>query len=136
MAGWGEARVEFLALWPEIKKRVEAGETLKRVYEDLLQARRITMCQSAFYNKWKALTTATPKKPPSPSSPKSIRIPKQQKSPSTTIERTGGIRFVTEAPRVASTALDKEFWGDPDTPDSLSPDSNSTPSPSEAKGDA
>jgi hypothetical protein len=124
MQEWGGAKVEFLALWPEIKTQLEAGKPLRRIYSDLSDAGRITMSERAFYtNRRKIAELNTGSRIP-PSPPKTVAFPAQQKSFSTAIERTGGIRFVTEAPRVASKEVEDDNWGPvrgPDNPDAPTP---------------
>lgn len=74
VAKWGTSQVEFRALWPEIKRRQDDGESLNRIYDALHQDGRITMSRSAFYQIKGRMAAAVggavvPRLPPSRPSP-------------------------------------------------------------------
>lgn len=46
---WGQAKVEANALRDEIGKRLDSGQTVKRVYEELREEGRVSMTLRAFY---------------------------------------------------------------------------------------
>lgn len=48
-ARWGQARIEVDALRPEIVARLATGTPIKRVYDDLHEAGRITISAKVFY---------------------------------------------------------------------------------------
>ncbi|GAA0570729.1 hypothetical protein [Caenispirillum bisanense] len=133
MGKWGASQIEFRAVWPEIKRRAGAGESLNSIFGDMRDAGRITMSRAAFYKIRKALTEpdAAPQRQvrtgrltastslsprPRPSSPPTPAAPASDNSAiisslMPTVEHAPGMR-----------GTDTDIWGD----DHPSPDTDTT----------
>ncbi|MEE3046394.1 MULTISPECIES: hypothetical protein [Thalassospira] len=74
-AAWGQARIQVLALKPEITAALEAGQSVGAIYDDLSTSQRISMSRITFYRWCRRLRT------PAISNASSSSIPSTQKSP-------------------------------------------------------
>jgi IS30 family transposase len=56
-ADWGQAKIQILALKPEIEAALKAGKTVGAIYEDLRASHRISMSSVTFYRWCRRLST-------------------------------------------------------------------------------
>ncbi|MBB4268184.1 hypothetical protein GGD89_003840 [Roseospira visakhapatnamensis] len=71
MTRWGAARVEFVTLWPEVRRRLATGVPLMLVYRELVETGRTTMSRSSFYEYCRRHGDPAMPAIPAPSSPSS-----------------------------------------------------------------
>ncbi|MBB4267628.1 TraK family protein [Roseospira visakhapatnamensis] len=69
MTRWGFARVEFLTLWPDVRRRLETGAAVMLVYRELVEAGRTTMSARSFYEYCRRHGDPAMPAIPAPSSP-------------------------------------------------------------------
>lgn len=124
---WGQARVQIAALRDEIFKRLEAGQTVKRIYEELKEAGRVSMTLRAFYvsvNRFRseasqgassnqqrsAGTTRRARSSDNQSKPSPVPAPEKNSDPVRATASLGGLRF--DGPRSTSSVprIDDDVW--------------------------
>ena len=55
---WGGARIELLALLPDIQSQIETGKTKSQIYQDLINCGKLTCKKSVFYSQLNKLLRA------------------------------------------------------------------------------
>ncbi|GAK43544.1 TraK oriT-binding protein [Tepidicaulis marinus] len=126
---WGQARVQIAALRDEIVERLEAGQTVKRIYEELKEVGRVSMTLRAFYvsvnrfrseasqstspNQQRSASTTrqarSSENPPKPSHPSSSD---KDADPVRATASLSGLRF--DGPRSTPSSaprIDDDLWG-------------------------
>jgi hypothetical protein len=125
---WGQARVQIAALRDEIFKRLEAGQTVKRIYDDLRASGRIDASRAPFYRHVTRLrseasqgtspnqqrsagTTRRTRSSEFQSKPSPVTAPERNADPVRATASLGGLRF--DGPRSTSSAprIDDDLWG-------------------------
>lgn len=61
-ANWGQAKIQILALKPEIEAALKSGKTVAAIYEDLRACHRVTMSSVTFYRWCRRLRAANEKR--------------------------------------------------------------------------
>ena len=126
--GWGQAKVEANALREEIENRLESGQTVKRIYEELKEAGRVSMTLRAFYvsvNRFRSeasegkspnqqRSAGTTRQARSSENPSKLSRPSRSEQDANPVRATaslGGLRF--GGPRSTSSAphVDDDLWG-------------------------
>lgn len=114
MARWGSAKVEFQALAPEIKRRIDGGETLKSIYDDLRGAGRVTMSRAAFYKNKKAYDGVGPRRP---SPVRSSAIPSLPLAGNQSAVAAVNLPVAVRAPAAPGAARAQAIWEGEDAAD-------------------
>ena len=139
MGKWGASRIEFRAVWPEIKRRADAGESLNSIFGDMRDAGRITMSRAAFYKIRKALIEpgVAPQRQVRPgrlaasTSLTTTTRPSSLLTPSAPAPASGSSAIITSVMPTVEHAPGprggKHYWGDESDETDAAPDS--TPDP-------
>jgi len=108
--GWGQAKVEANALREEIGKRLDSGQTVKRIYEELRADGRVSMTLRAFYvsvNRLRSEATRErdPARPHSANTTRRVRTPEPQAPRSSQPSSSPAVE--TDGPRIVDAAFNR-----------------------------
>ncbi|MGK2742053.1 TraK family protein [Tepidicaulis sp. LMO-SS28] len=105
---WGQAKIEVYALREEIFQRLERGQTIKRIYEELSEAGRIALSQRPFYRhvtrlRSEATRDRDPTRPQSANTTRRTRTAEPQASRNA--QPSNSPAATTDGPRIVDAAF-------------------------------